>query len=329
MERTKMKTTKDAAENPQSTKPLHVKYRPDCFADVVGQEAAVKALERMIKGRKSQAYLLTGPSGCGKTTLARIAATEWGCSSAGIMEIDAATNSGVDHVRGIQEAMRYRTFGEEGGRAIIVDECHGLSRQSWEALLKSIEEPPSHVVWFLCTTNPTKVPQTIKTRCTALALKPVSEKALGKLLDRVQNAEDLDTRDDICDFVIHEAGGSPRQMLVNFELCSEAETLKEARQLLQRAHEGDATIELCRFLLNPKGSWPKVMAIINRLASENPEGVRILICNYFGKVLANAKSDREAMHALGVLDQFATPYRQEEGIAPLLLSVGRTMFAND
>lgn len=307
------------------SKPLHVKYRPKTFDEVLGQKAAVSALRRMAETRKSQAFLLSGPSGCGKTTLARIAATAFGCS---IVEVDAATNSGIDAMRDIQEMMRYRGFGEEAGRAIIIDEAHGLSRQAWDSLLKATEEPPEHIVWFLCTTNPTKVPATVKTRFTTLPLKAVGESDLGELLDFVCEEEKIDILSDVGDLLIREAQGSPRQLLVHLELCRGVKSTREAKELLQRAVADEPTLALCRFLMRPQ-SWATAMSIVKRLEGDNPEGTRIMIVNYFGAVMKNAKSDRDAIAALRVLDNFAVPYRQEEGVAPLLLGIGRAVFARD
>lgn len=306
---------------------LHVAYRPRTWTHVVGQDVAVKALERIVTQRKAQAFLLTGPSGTGKTTLARIAAKDWGCARQGIMEIDAVTNSGVDHVRSIQEVLRYKAMGGEGRRAIIIDECHGLSRQAWDALLKAVEEPPEHVVWFFCTTNPAKVPATIKTRCTTIGLKLVDEARLTRLAKEVASEEGMKVSSEVLSVVTREANGSPRQMLVNLELCAGARDRREASDLLQRAAESDATLELCRYLMQGNGSWTAVGKIMAKLDGENPEGVRIIVCNYFGAVLKNAKGDKQAIAALRVLENFATPYNQSEGIAPLFMSVGRTIFA--
>lgn len=318
--------TKEAKPTDTTNEALHVKYRPVDWDDVVGQDAAVKVMRRMIEQRKSQTFLLVGPSGCGKTTLARIAAKALGCGTSGAIEIDAATNSGVDYVRSIQEMARYRALDGNGNRALTIDECHGLSRQSWDALLKVIEEPPPHMVWFLCTTNPAKVPQTIKTRCTVIQLREVKGDDLFELLDRVCEAEKMDPRDDVADQVIKSANGSPRQMLVNLEICRDAKTRKEAIKLLSLAEQSDGTLELCRFLVRPQGSWKKIMSIIAKIDDTNYEGTRIQVSNYFGKVCAGAVSDRDAVHALKVIDAFSRPYNQSEGIAPLLLSVGRIVF---
>lgn len=321
-----MATKNTTTDTKTIAQPLHVQYRPRTWTEVVGQKAAVKTMSRMIEERRSQAYLLSGPSGCGKTTLARIAAKHWGCAPSGIVEIDAATNSGVDHVRSIQDVARYKTFGKDGGRAIIIDEAHGLSRQSWDALLKSIEEPADHVVWFICTTNAPKVPATIKTRCTPVTLKNVDDKLLADLLDDVCQAENIDLERDVEDVVISEAQGSPRQLLVNLELCREVTSRKEAQELLQKAQTSDQVLELCRFLMRP-GSWTKAMAIINRIPADSHEGTRIVVTNYFGSVLKGAKSDNAAIQALAILENFKEPYNTSEGVAPLLVSVGRTLFA--
>jgi DNA polymerase III gamma/tau subunit len=304
---------------------LHVAYRPKTFEEVIGQGPVVKSLKKLIAEGRSQAFLLSGPSGTGKTTLARIAATALGCDHQDIMEIDAATHTGVDAMRSIQEILRYKPFGKSQVRAVIIDEAHGLSRQSWESLLKVIEEPPAHVVWFFCTTQIAKVPVTIKTRCSAFALKAVNESELLTLLDDVCKEEGIDIPDDVADAVVSEANGSPRQMLVNLALCSSCKSRKEASKLLQVAMETDATLELCRFLMRP-GSWVKCVGILEKLDGENPEGVRIIVCNYLGSVIKNAKSDKAAIAAMEMLSEFSQPYNQAEGMAPLYLSIGRVIF---
>ena len=304
---------------------LHIKYRPKVFDDVIGQAAVVKALRRLIKDKLSQAFLLSGPSGCGKTTLARIAGYEMGCEESDIMEIDAATHTGVDAMRAIQDVVRYKPFGSKV-RAVIIDECHSLSRQSWDSLLKVIEEPPAHVVWFFCTTNLGKVPQTIKTRCSALMVKEVNEDTLMDLLDYVCKEEGIDIPDEVAGVVVDQANGSVRQMLNNLALCSAAQDRKTAARLVQAAVETDAGLELCRFLMRP-GSWMKCATILAKLEGDSPEGVRLLVLNYFGSVVKSAKTDKNAIAGINVLEQFSTPYNQAEGWAPLYLSIARVIFA--
>lgn len=305
---------------------LHLKYRPRKWADVMGQADVVKAMSRMVEKREAQTYLLCGPSGTGKTTLARIAAASMGSQPKDNLEIDAATHTGVDEMRQVQETCRYKPFGAAETRAVIIDECHMLSKQAWNSLLKITEEPPAHVVFFFCTTEPAKVPPTIKTRAASFTLKPVEDKQLRILFDKVCEKEKLDVAEDIGDLIISEAHGSPRQMLVNLAMCKDCETKKSAASLLRTIIEGDTTLELCRFLVKG-GSWRMAMSIVEKLEDTNPESVRIVVCNYLGSVLKGATSDDKAVRALNMLEQFSKPYNQSEGIAPLLLSIGQCLYS--
>lgn len=304
---------------------LHEKYRPRKFDEVVGQAAAVKSLARVIEKQTSRSFLFIGPSGVGKTTLARIASRVAGCDHHSITEIDAATNSGVDAMRKVSEAIQYKPFGEKDKRATIIDECHGLSKQAWDSLLKVLEEPPKHALWFLCTTDPRKVPPTIKTRCVTITLKAVDDRYLRDLVEEVADLEKMKVGESIVDLIVRQAFGSPRQALVNLATCDGVKDKREAAELLSTVLENDATIELCRFFFQG-GSWSKVATILAKLDKDNPEGVRIVVCNYYASVLKNAKSEKDVMRALSIIEAFSTPYNQAEGMAPLYLSVGRVMY---
>lgn len=305
---------------------LHDHYRPRELCDVVGQDVAVRALEGVIKREESRAFLFSGPSGCGKTTLARIASHLMGCVDRNVVEIDAATNTGIDAMRKVQELTLYRPFGKDKWRALIVDECHALSKAAWQSLLKIVEEPPEYVAWFFCTTEPTKVPATIKTRCTSIALKSVPETDLRKLFTRVAEAEQIRMERDVRDVVIREAEGSPRQLLVNMATCRGAKSRKEASELLRDVRESDGVAELCKFLMQ-RGSWSRAAGILAALEDELPESVRIGVCNYLGGALRRAKSDREACSILAIMEPFAAPFGFGADKAMLALAVGRAMYA--
>lgn len=143
---------------------LAVKYRPKTFDDVVEQEAVKMILEDQIAtGTFQHSYLFCGPAGCGKTTAARIFASEINGGKGNPIEVDAASNNGVDNVRDIIDNARRKSMDSEY-KVYIIDECHMLSTGAWNAMLKLLEEPPKTTVFIMCTTDPQKIPATILSR---------------------------------------------------------------------------------------------------------------------------------------------------------------------
>lgn len=297
-------------------------YRPAKWDEVVGQPQAVKALRGAIENKRAQVFALTGPSGTGKTTLARIAVNVVGCKPNDLIEVDAATHSGIDRMREVQNTMLYRTV-NGGPRVAIIDEAHGLSKQAWDSILKATEEPKAGAYWFLCTTSPHKIPKTMMTRCARIDLKPVSEKDLRALIERVADEEKLKIGDGAIDGIIAAAEGSPRQALSYLVTCADAQTRKEAIALIQQAQETVPVLELCRFLNKP-GGMGTLTRIIEDLKEENPEGVRIQVVNYFGKVAMGAKNGGAFMDACDIIAAFSTPYNSSEGFGPLMLSIANS-----
>lgn len=308
---------------------LITKYRPKTLDDVIGQEAVTKALGKSIaKGTPPHAFLFAGPPGTGKTSLARIAALDLDIISKDILEIDAASRTGIDDMREIRSTVLYKAFGvasSSGRRAIILDEAHRLSAQAWDSLLKEIEEPPPHLFWFFCTTNLAKVPASIKSRCAVFNLKEVSEENLTSLVTFVARKEQLKPSPDVLSLIVREANGSPRQALSNLEVAGDAANKKEAAALLQVALESDVIIQFARFIIGHERPWKKAALLLTKIkeSGENPESVRIVLVNYIGAVLANADTDKKAGHLLEALDAFSTPYNSAEKLAPLYLSTGR------
>lgn len=308
---------------------FHEAYRPNSWDEVIGNGAQVDALANVVAKRNEQTFLLSGPSGVGKTTLARIACRQLNCVATNMLEKDAATYTGIDDMRGIQELLRYTPFGKHKVRAIIIDECHRLSRQAWDSLLKPIEEPPPFVYWFFCTTELAKVPETIKTRCIHITLQSIPNDDIRTLVADVAKAEKIKLAEGVLGMVVKQANGSPRQALVNLALCQLCQDRKSAAAILQDVIASDPILQLCQFVATGKGSWTKAMALLSKLEDENPESVRINVMNYLAKALQGTKDDRGACHFLRVLELFSKPYNASEGKAPLYLSVGQTIFGGE
>lgn len=173
-----MSETKSGAKN----EVLYRKYRPTKFSEVIGQEHVVKVLEaEASSGDISHAYLFAGTRGTGKTSVARIFASAIGTSKNDIYEIDAASNTSVDDIRSLNESVFTLPF-ESKYKVYILDEVHMLSKSASNALLKTLEEPPAHVVFILATTETHKIPETVLSRCEVYTFKKPNIEVLKKLV---------------------------------------------------------------------------------------------------------------------------------------------------
>lgn len=189
---------------------LYRKYRPQSFKDVVGQDHVVKTLENALKlGNVFHAYLFAGSRGTGKTTLARIVATEIGATGNDIYEIDAASNNGVDEMRALNEAVSTLPFNSPY-KVYIFDEVHMFSKSAFNALLKTLEEPPKHVVFILATTEIDKLPETVISRCQVFQLKKPSRDILKQNAVSIAKKEGFTLESGVSDLIALLGDGSFR-----------------------------------------------------------------------------------------------------------------------
>lgn len=189
---------------------LYRKYRPKVFKDVLGQGHVVSALEGAIKlGHVSHAYLFSGSRGTGKTSVARILANALGTSEADLYEIDAASNRGIDDIRALREGASATPF-ESKHKVYIVDEVHMLTKEAFNALLKTLEEPPSHVIFILATTELEKVPETIISRCQTFTFKRPTQKILKEETERISKKEGFNIESPAAELIALLADGSYR-----------------------------------------------------------------------------------------------------------------------
>ena len=189
---------------------LYRKYRPQKFKEILGQDHIIKVLESSIQnGNIANAYIFAGSRGTGKTSAARIFAKEIGTTTNDISEIDAASNTGVDDIRALNESVNTLPF-ESKYKVYILDEAHMLSKSAWNALLKTIEEPPKHVVFILATTEVNKIPETIISRCQTFSFKKPTQKVLKDVVVAIAKKEGFTLEASSADLVALLGDGSFR-----------------------------------------------------------------------------------------------------------------------
>lgn len=192
---------------------LYRAYRPQEFTEVRGQEHIVATLQGAIKSKRiSHAYLFAGSRGTGKTTIARILAKSLGVSDKDLYEMDAASNRGIDDIRELREGVWVMPF-ESPYKFYIIDEAHMLTKEAWNALLKTLEEPPAHVIFVLATTEREKVPDTIQSRCEVYTFKQPTREMLAQTVTDVAKSEGVSLEPAAAELIALLAEGSFRDAL--------------------------------------------------------------------------------------------------------------------
>jgi len=269
---------------------LYRDYRPQKFSDVLGQNHLKIALQNEVSAEKAaSAYLFCGPRAVGKTTLARIMAKAVNCEKRGksesepcnncpsclsitrgqnldVIEIDAASNTGVDNVRDNIIAFSRLAPAQAKFKVFIIDEVHMLSISAFNALLKIIEEPPSYVIFILCTTEIQKVPGTVISRCERYDFKRISVKEIVKKLNFIAAQEKIKIDDDVLEAVARRSGGHLRDaesLLGQIFSLGDKEITKEQAELIIPNYNSNEAINLLDFLSRKDAA--KAISLINNL----------------------------------------------------------------
>lgn len=199
---------------------LATKYRPQKFEDVCEQSSIIKILKRQLDlGEFKNTYLFCGASGCGKTTVARIFANEINKHIGSPIEIDGASNNGVDNVKAIIKSATERSL-ESEYKIVIMDECHALTNQAWQAFLKTIEEPPKYTIFIFCTTDPQKIPPTILNRVMRFNFNKISYNKIYERLCYISQMEGFTNYQESCDYISKIGNGGMRDSIALLEKCA-------------------------------------------------------------------------------------------------------------
>lgn len=293
------------------------KYRPKTFKQVKGNEQLISIIRRILKKKmQPQTYILQGTRGCGKTTLARIMATKLGAKGRDLKELNISDMRGIDTARQLIENIGYMPM-ESSNKVIILNEVHQATKDFQNAMLEKLEEPPDGVYFILCTTEPQKLLDTVRSRC-ALSkyyVKPLTRRSLQSIVEHVLDCEGVEWNVRQINRLVRIADGIPREALILLDglIGLKGKKLSKALEKIEKQTQ-ELPIELAR-ALNIGQQWKEVARILNQLEGEDAEGVRRLVLAYMRKVLLNNPSGRAAFTVECFEDNF-----YDSGMAGLALA---------
>ena len=293
--------------------PLHIKYRPKNFDEVIGNSSTIKMLKSVL-GRDTgipHAMLFAGPSGCSKTTLCRIIKEEMGCANIDFVEYNAGNTRGIDTIREIRSLA---TLQPKGGKVKIylLDEVHALTKDSMRALLKLLEDPPKRTYFLLATTDPQDLIKPLFNRCTKFYVEQLKSSEIKKLLLWVLEEEGDETiSNKVISEIVRVSDGCPRDALVTLDSIIDLDNEDEMIDAIKDSTVDQSSVkELCKALIANTGGerkWKDIQEVLRNLKSD-PERTRHAILGYFKSAILNEKTTLErAGHFGSIAECFEQP----------------------
>lgn len=303
-----------SAEAAKKIKPqsLYNKHRPLKLDGVVGQDKAVNAIRKaLVAGTLPHSILLNGPTGTGKTTLMRIIRRALKCGDRDYKEINTADFRGIDTIRDIRQNLHLQPWG--ASKVIGIDECHMLSKDAQNAILKMLEDTPDHAYFVLGTTDPQKLLPAILGRCTEYKLRTLDEDEILVVLSTVCEREQFEVSQDILQEIAESSGGSARKALVILEAVAKEEGDEAQQQAIQiTTVNKDLAFKLGYALMWGKGGWNEIAGLLREMKDEDPEGVRYVVLGFARNQLVGkegkAPEPRNMTRAASVINFFGTNF---------------------
>jgi len=295
---------------------LDLKYRPQDLDEFYGSDSLIFAVEEYLNDEnRKHAILLHGPSGCGKTTLGRIITTGLGCTilaPPNFLEFDLTIARGIkDAKEKIVYSCRYAPLTKKGVKRVkvyLLDEAHQLTKDGASALLKTIEEPPPFVYFIFCTTEPEKLLETIRTRCTKFRVDRLDSKDMTALVSDIAGAEGIVLPSKVLRKLVSVSEGCPRDAL---NYLGQVRNLDEevALDILSGGIQEPEIIELCRILADrkPGDKWAKIQPKLQALNAD-PEKARLAVYGYFASWVAREQKAGAAAYPALIATYFSEPF---------------------
>ena len=286
---------------------LNIKYRPQDFDEIYGNTNIVETIESLLKRKEGlpHSYLFTGPAGTGKTTFGYLLKNYLGVSNIDFIEYNAANTRGIDTSREVLDTVGYSPMAGKY-KLYLFDECHQLTTPAQEALLKIIEEPPEHVFFVLCTTEPESLKDTLLRRVHKFACKPLMMDEMSILLEDICEAEGTTMPSEIIDKIVTVCNGSPGVALNLLDTVIESKEESAIETITEITYSTDVVKNISRTLIDSSlpstTKWKKIKKILSNIKG-NPESTRRGILGYINAVHLGNKGSLKTLEMMGIFEK--------------------------